>query len=350
MTALSKPRFLPLPQLTEDEIVALVKHPVATGILLLLTTRAPFTGRHAGEAPGKWTQKGLAGTFGCTERHVWTQLKWLQTSGYITRRRTQDGAQLAVARHPFRQIEPELQFRSSQEEPEPECGFQTESRTTVPVEPEPPFRFPIKDSESDSKGGKTPSVVHATTSTPPLEKPDEEIDAAIGDVERLLDHPVNDEVRKTLHSALRQKNIRPGRRRAAAQAVARRFAEKGGAHSDNASYWGQRLLAWVDPQRPPPRLSTAAPRPAAPVPAEVTDAPPERPPTDRYPPPEETAAVRERAKALLKADLRKRYDQNARGPAFPPLVPLSPASDFVPIGAVAAALPELRRPERGDAA
>lgn len=278
MTALSKPRFLPLPQLTEAEIVALVKHPLATGILLLLTTRAPFTGPHAGEAPGKWTQKGFAERFGCTERHVRDQLKWLQDEGYIRRHRTQNGAELAVTRHPFRQEEPEPEFRSPQEEPEPQFRLQTESGTSVPVRPEPEFRFPIRDSESSSKGEKTPTVVHAAAVTPPPVELDDEVEAAIGDAERLLDRDLTEEVRRTLRSVLRQKHIRPGRRRLAVQTVAHRFIEKGGAFSDNASYWGERLLSWVDPQRPVPRLSTAPPRPLPPEEASLP--PPAAAPAD----------------------------------------------------------------------
>lgn len=259
MTALGAPRFLPLPHLSEEEIVELVKHPVATGILLLLTTRSPFAGPHAGEAPGKWTQANLAQRFGCTERHVRSQLHWLKDEGYLTITRTQDGARLTLARHPFHQEEPEPQFRS-----------QFETGTTVPVEPEPQFRFPIRESESSSKGEGPPTVVQAAALTPPaVASFSPETVQAIATGEALRSTPFTPEVRTTLGYKLDA--LTPAARLPALKAAIRVMTEHPGWNQDAPETWRGQIekaasgLA-VRSARPTQPPSTPPPLPAEPDP------------------------------------------------------------------------------------
>lgn len=139
-----------------------------------------------------------------------------------------------------------------------------------------------------------PATAPAAPLTPPPVELDEEVEAAIRDAGRLLGHDVNDEVRKTLRSVLRLKHIPPGRRRRAAQDVAQSFVKAGGRFSDNAHYWGERLLNWVDPNRPAPRLGDAPPR------LEVVPPPPPEAESER-PPPSSSRAEIEAARALLKS-------------------------------------------------
>lgn len=227
---------------------------IKTSPLTLLVYLHQLTDYRTGKRTRPYAHAAAAAELGISERTVRTYFAALRKAELITARRLDHGVDFAFA-HP----DAERQESAVQPPPErKEVAVHEGQESAVQ-----PSRGKNRDSESTNqnpyRGGRTmvggqPPAAQPAALTPP----DPEIELALQDARGVLGHDLTDEVQKTLRSALRQRHIPPGRRREAAAAVADSFARNQGRWSDNASYWGKRLLAWSPGSTRPKRVTGIA--------------------------------------------------------------------------------------------